>query len=196
MRAFGRIIGKHEVEYLKLPRCPSSGRDLNRPPMLRCWGHEGDSGNPVHQPEAPTGVGKTTAHTDTYHGRFVELVLNKRVVEIDEFETEDPSLRGEMKITIELVEKDGCTEVVGVHEGLPPGLATAIMNLVGKARVFRDYAAARRLAEEANPGWSTIPTTKQSRFPCSHWILRHVWPRIANKAVSIRHLHTRQGRLV
>lgn len=26
--------------------------------------------------DAPTGVGKTTAHTDTYHGRFVELVPN------------------------------------------------------------------------------------------------------------------------
>ena len=23
--------------------------------------------------DAPTGVGKTTAHTDTYHGRFVQL---------------------------------------------------------------------------------------------------------------------------
>ena len=55
--------------------------------------------------DAPTGVGKTTAHTDTYHGRFVEFVPNKRVVEIDEFETEDPTLGGEMKITIELVDK-------------------------------------------------------------------------------------------
>jgi uncharacterized protein YndB with AHSA1/START domain len=75
--------------------------------------------------EAPAGVGKTTAHADTYHGRFVELVPNRRVVEIDEFETDDPALRGEMKITIELVEKDGGTEVVGVHEGLPPGLPVA-----------------------------------------------------------------------
>jgi hypothetical protein len=55
--------------------------------------------------------------------RFVELVPNKRVVEIDEFETRDPALRGEMKITIELLEKDGGAEVVGVHEGLPPGLS-------------------------------------------------------------------------
>jgi hypothetical protein len=30
----------------------------------------------------PTG-GKTTAHTGTYRGRFVERVPNKRVVEID-----------------------------------------------------------------------------------------------------------------
>jgi uncharacterized protein YndB with AHSA1/START domain len=35
--------------------------------------------------DAPTGTGKTTAHTDTYHGRFVELVMNKQVVEVVEF---------------------------------------------------------------------------------------------------------------
>jgi uncharacterized protein YndB with AHSA1/START domain len=75
--------------------------------------------------DAPTHIGKTTAQTDTYHGRFVELVPNKRVVEMDEFETEDPALRGEMKITIELTDKEDGTEVVGVHEGLPPGLRDA-----------------------------------------------------------------------
>jgi uncharacterized protein YndB with AHSA1/START domain len=43
--------------------------------------------------DAPTGTGKTTAHTDTYHGRFVKLVTNKQVVEVVEFETTDPALR-------------------------------------------------------------------------------------------------------
>ena len=47
--------------------------------------------------DAPTGTGKTTAHTDTYHGRFVKLVTNKQVVEVVEFETTDPALRGEMR---------------------------------------------------------------------------------------------------
>jgi uncharacterized protein YndB with AHSA1/START domain len=41
---------------------------------------------------ASSGVGKTKDGTDTYRGRFVELVPNERVVEIDEFETDDPSL--------------------------------------------------------------------------------------------------------
>ena len=49
---------------------------------------------------APTGTGKTTAHTDTFHGRFVKLVANEQVVEVIEFETADPALRGEMTITI------------------------------------------------------------------------------------------------
>src|SRR5436309_5218674 len=75
--------------------------------------------------DAPTGVGKTTAHTDTYHGRFVKLVPNERVVEVVEFETADPALRGEMTITFALADADGGTEVCAVHDGLPPGLATA-----------------------------------------------------------------------
>jgi uncharacterized protein YndB with AHSA1/START domain len=75
--------------------------------------------------DAPTAVGKTTAHTDTYHGRFVKLVPNERVVEVVEFETADPALRGEMTITITLADADGGTELLAVHDGLPPGLSPA-----------------------------------------------------------------------
>ena len=75
--------------------------------------------------DEPTAAGKTTAHTDTYHGRFVKLVPNERVVEVVEFETEDPALRGEMTITITLAEAQGGTGVLAVHDGLPPGLSTA-----------------------------------------------------------------------
>ena len=31
--------------------------------------------------DAPSATGKTTAHTDTYHGRFVKLVPDEQVVE-------------------------------------------------------------------------------------------------------------------
>jgi uncharacterized protein YndB with AHSA1/START domain len=73
-----------------------------------------------------TGAGKTTAHTDTYHGRFIHLVPNEQVVEVDEFETTDPALRGEMRSTITLADAaGGGTDVVGVHEGLPPGVPIA-----------------------------------------------------------------------
>jgi uncharacterized protein YndB with AHSA1/START domain len=76
--------------------------------------------------DEPTGTGKTTAHTDTYHGHFVKLVTNERVVEVVEFETTDPALRGEMTITIALADADGGgTDVVAVHDGLPRGLSTA-----------------------------------------------------------------------
>lgn len=75
--------------------------------------------------DAPTGTGKTTAHTDTYHGRFVELVPDARVVEVLEFETADPAMRGEQTITFELADVDGATELVAVHDRLPPGLSPA-----------------------------------------------------------------------
>jgi len=44
---------------------------------------------------APTGTGKSTAHTDTYHGHFIKLVPDEQVVEVMEFETADPAMRGE-----------------------------------------------------------------------------------------------------
>ena len=75
--------------------------------------------------EAPTGTGKTTAHTDTYHGRFVKLVPNEQVVEVVEFETTDPALQGEMTITFTLADAYDGTELVAVHDRLPPGLSTA-----------------------------------------------------------------------
>jgi uncharacterized protein YndB with AHSA1/START domain len=65
--------------------------------------------------DAQTGTGKTTAHTDTYHGRFVELVTNEQVVELVEFETTNPALRGEMTITTTLVDADGGTDVLVVY---------------------------------------------------------------------------------
>jgi len=75
--------------------------------------------------DKPTGTGKTTAHTDTYRGRFATLVPNEQVVEVDESETEDPAPRGEMPITTTLVDADGGTDVLVVYEGLPCGVPTA-----------------------------------------------------------------------
>jgi uncharacterized protein YndB with AHSA1/START domain len=75
--------------------------------------------------DAPTGAGKTSAHTDTYHGRFVKLVPNEQVVEVVEFESADPALRGEMTITTTLTDADGGTELVAVHDGVPSGVSAA-----------------------------------------------------------------------
>jgi uncharacterized protein YndB with AHSA1/START domain len=75
--------------------------------------------------DAPDRTGKTAGRTDTYRGRFVRLVPNELVVEVDEFETDDPALRGEMTITIGLSDADGGTELVATHEGLPQGVSAA-----------------------------------------------------------------------
>ena len=69
--------------------------------------------------EAPDNTGKSTAHTDTYHGQFVKLVPDRQVVEVVEFETDDPALGGAMTMTTTLTEVDGGTEVIVVHDGIP-----------------------------------------------------------------------------
>jgi uncharacterized protein YndB with AHSA1/START domain len=71
-----------------------------------------------------TGTGKTAAQTDTYHGHFLKLVPNEQVVEVCEFETTDPELRGEMTITTTLADAHGGTDVAIAHEGLPRGVST------------------------------------------------------------------------
>ena len=87
--------------------------------------HEGGAFRISLTYDAATGTGKTTAHTDTYHGHFVKLVPNEQVVEVVEFETTDPALQGEMTITITLADVDGSTEVIATHDRLPPGLSIA-----------------------------------------------------------------------
>ena len=73
--------------------------------------------------DAPGEQGKTSSHTDTYHGRFTALVPDEEVVEAIEFESDDPGLAGEMTMTTTLADVDGGTEVVVLHEGIPPGVA-------------------------------------------------------------------------
>ena len=75
-------------------------------------------------------AGKTSAHTDTYRGRFVRLVEDELVVEADEFETGDPALRGEMVSTIRLRDAaGGGTELEAVHEGVPDAVAPELNEL-------------------------------------------------------------------
>jgi uncharacterized protein YndB with AHSA1/START domain len=71
------------------------------------------------------GRGKSSAHTDTYHGRFVELVHDEKIVEVVEFESSDPAMQGESKMTITLSDDDGGTRIDAVHDDLPPGLPAA-----------------------------------------------------------------------
>ena len=71
---------------------------------------------------AADGAGKTDPQTDIYNGRFLKLVPQVQVVEVDEFETDNPAFRGEMKLTITLADERGGTELTAVHEGLPTGV--------------------------------------------------------------------------
>jgi uncharacterized protein YndB with AHSA1/START domain len=90
--------------------------------------------------DEPTGTGKTTAHTDTYQGRFVKLVPDELVVEVMEFETADDSMRGEMIATFTLTDAEGGTKLLAVHENLPAGLSPAA-NEIGWRMALEKLAA-------------------------------------------------------
>lgn len=75
--------------------------------------------------EAPDAVGKSSAHTDTYHGRFVHLVGDRVVVQEMEFETDNPQMKGVMTATFRLSDEGDGTSIDAVHEGVPEGVSPA-----------------------------------------------------------------------
>lgn len=50
---------------------------------------------------------------------------NEQVVEVLEFETADPALRGAMTVTTTLTDAVGGTDVLVVYEGIPDGVPAA-----------------------------------------------------------------------
>ena len=75
--------------------------------------------------DMPTTAGKTSAQTDSFHGRFAKLVPDTEVVQVVEFEADDPTMQGEMTITYTLADAGNGTDLVGLHENLPPGVPPA-----------------------------------------------------------------------
>jgi uncharacterized protein YndB with AHSA1/START domain len=94
-------------------------------------------------------AGKSSRHTDTYHGHFARLVPDEQVVEELEFEAADPALRGAMTMTTTLTDADGGTDVIVVHEGIPDVIPAAD-NATGTRMALANLA---RLVEagEASP---------------------------------------------
>ncbi len=87
--------------------------------------HEGGTFRISLTYDLPGPAGKSSAQTDSFNGRFVRLVPDTEVVQTVAFETDDPPMQGEMTITYSLTDAGGGTEVVGLHENLPPGLPPA-----------------------------------------------------------------------
>ncbi len=75
--------------------------------------------------DAGGGAGKSARHTDTSHGHFARLIPDQQVVEMLEFETADPALRGVMTLTTTLTDAGGGTDVLMVHEGIPASVPAA-----------------------------------------------------------------------
>jgi uncharacterized protein YndB with AHSA1/START domain len=111
--------------------------------------HEGGSFRVSLTYDLPGPVGKSAAHTDTYHGHFAQLVPDERVVEVVEFETADPALAGAMTMTTTLSDTGGGTTVTVVHEGIPDAVPAADnelgtrMALAKLARMIEDAAGPR-----------------------------------------------------
>jgi hypothetical protein len=63
----------------------------------------------------------------------------EQVVEVMEFETSDDSLRGEMTMTFTLTEANGGTDVLLVHDNLPPGISPAD-NVIGTQMALEKLA--------------------------------------------------------
>jgi uncharacterized protein YndB with AHSA1/START domain len=66
--------------------------------------------------------GKTSEHADVIQGRFLELVPNERIVQLVEFESEDPAFEGTMKMTWTLATVPAGTEVTIICENVPEGI--------------------------------------------------------------------------
>lgn len=125
-------------QHVRAPR-PAVYRALLDPAAVASWRVPAGMRAEVHEFDArqggsfrvslsyqtPGGPGKSGARTDTYHGRFLALVPDARVVEELEFESADPAFRGTMTMTTTLTDADGGTEVVIEHEGIPDAVPAA-----------------------------------------------------------------------
>jgi uncharacterized protein YndB with AHSA1/START domain len=76
----------------------------------------------TYQDQAHSLSGKTSEDTDTYQGRFVELVPYAKIVEVIQFDSDDPAFAGEMRMIVSLTDADGGTEVTVLCEGIPEGI--------------------------------------------------------------------------
>src|SRR5215831_9973277 len=72
--------------------------------------------------KVPTGM---TSHVHAFDAREGGSFRISLTYEVVEFETTNPALRGEMTITTTLADADGGTDILAVHDGLPPGLSPA-----------------------------------------------------------------------
>jgi uncharacterized protein YndB with AHSA1/START domain len=76
----------------------------------------------TYQHPADSARGKSSGNIDTFHGRFVKLAPDEEIVEVIEFETQDPGFAGEMTMTVRLAAVEGGTQVSLLYENVPPGI--------------------------------------------------------------------------
>lgn len=67
----------------------------------------------------------TKSWENTFGGVYLELVPNQKIVHTDKFETDDPTMQGEMKVTIKLTAHPEGTLVEIEQTGIPAGPAAS-----------------------------------------------------------------------
>ncbi|MFE4016151.1 SRPBCC domain-containing protein [Streptomyces sp. NPDC059101] len=108
------------------------------------------------------GAGKSADRTDTYQGRFAELVPFEKVVEVLRFETDDVRFAGTMTLTTTLVPTGRGTTVVLLHEGVPDAVPAAA-NEVGTRRALANLARWVEAETEAEAEAETEAETEGDR---------------------------------
>jgi len=130
-------------------------RALTDPDALATWRVPDDMTGRVHEFDLRPGgryrmsltytdpkdaPGKTSADTDTFEGRFVELIPDERVVEDIVFEADDAKFGGVMTMTTSLADAAGGTLVTMLQENLPAGVRPED-NELGTTMSLRKLAA-------------------------------------------------------
>jgi len=70
-------------------------------------------------------AGKTDGDTDTFHGRFVEIVPGVKIVEVVVFDSADPAFAGEMTLTTSFADAPGGTQITMRFDDMPAGVRPA-----------------------------------------------------------------------
>ncbi len=68
-------------------------------------------------------AGKSGEHRDISSGTFLKLVPNERMVQLVEFDADDPQFAGSMRMTWQLDQENAGTRVTISAEDVPPGIS-------------------------------------------------------------------------
>jgi uncharacterized protein YndB with AHSA1/START domain len=130
---------------------------------IHCFeAHEGGAFRISLTYDSPARAGKTSAQTDTFHGRFVTLVPDERVAEVVEFETDDPAMQGAMRITFDLVDAEmGRTSSPSTRIFLPASRPKTTSRVGGCPLPSSPRSSRAASAARPDPG----------QGPSIHWIL-------------------------
>lgn len=68
------------------------------------------------------GIGKTESNEDRFTSKFLEIEINKKIVESVKFETQDKDFEGEMLMQIDLEKVETGTSVTFTFKNIPKGI--------------------------------------------------------------------------